>query len=85
MSEYLKVEIADHQAKVIEEMRLKLSEKFGVTVVGQFVTVRWGKKLKQVTMVVTDVDTGEDRTFGEIAGSAFGDVFEPGEADVHNS
>lgn len=61
---YLDVEVHPAQAATIEEMRKLLSEKFGVTVVGQFVTVRWNegkgrsKKLKQVTMVVIDADRG---------------------------
>ena len=43
---------------VIEEMRTKLAENFGVTVQGTNVTVRWGKKhLSQVSMVITDVTT----------------------------
>lgn len=57
--QYLKVRLEDaSQETVIEEMRKKISKEFGVTVVGQFVTVRWGDPMRSVTMVITDADDG---------------------------
>ena len=69
MSEkFLDIKFADpSQEATVEEMRQLLAKQFGVTVVGQFVTVRWydprndprwNRTLRQVTMVVTDVDDG---------------------------
>lgn len=41
--------------EMLEEMRKKLAESFGVTVMGPQVTLRWGRSLKQVSMIVISV------------------------------
>lgn len=49
--------------EMLEEMRKILAQSFGVTVVGPYVTLRWGRSLKQVSMVaisVTDDDMREE-------------------------
>lgn len=47
---------------VMEIMRKRLAEEFGVTVVGPYVTLRWreGRNLVQVAMLVTSItDSGQ--------------------------
>jgi hypothetical protein len=51
---------------IIEELRLKLAKVAGVTVVDNFVTVRWNNpkndRLKHVQLAVIEVEDGGDRT-----------------------
>ena len=54
------------QEETIEEMRKRVASRFGVTVQGQFVTLRWygeDKAFKEVQMVVIAADDG--RSFNE--------------------
>ena len=59
---WLRVDLDPVQEELIEEMRQKVAKQFGVTVQGQFVTLRWSNglksPLKSVTMVVIDADDG---------------------------
>jgi hypothetical protein len=49
-------------AETIEELRTKLSEVVGITVIGTRITLRWDggfrKRLKEVSMLVVDVEDG---------------------------
>ncbi len=49
------------QTRILRELREKLSERFGITVVGPYVTLRWKEKEnhRSVSMIVLDIDSGE--------------------------
>jgi hypothetical protein len=52
--------------EITEELRQKIAKAgMGVTLVGNRLTVRWGRKLKQVQMVIIAVEDGEDDDLDE--------------------
>jgi hypothetical protein len=52
--------------EVTEELRHKIAKAgMGVTLIGNRLTIRWGRKLKQVHMVILDVEDGEEPEYDD--------------------
>ncbi len=44
---------------ILDELCAKISQNVGLTLVGNRLTIRWGSTLKQVSMIIDEVEDGE--------------------------
>lgn len=65
MSAVYQCEFTPDQTKILEEMRGKLTKEFGITLQGNRVTLRWGKQLAEVHMIIESIEAPEDKQEAE--------------------